>query len=626
MKKILVITVLFAVFFQSSVAQIRQVPRRTIGRINNQALNLLDDPKFRKAPIAFVPLQPDVRRGYDPEKVYTWTDPTNPRKKYSAKGKEILAQVNEVEKSLNDRGHTLREKKPFIQLNLALPNTAKNDFSKCVITNRVDRSRVAMRNPGDRPTPGIPTNRPSYNKRRIGTRRLADVVYAYTGYVTTAREHKSGTLSNTYYFERKGSGVYADIMMSIPASTYSRINSSTVELSETEDGTPVTSVPINIKSPRDAVNINESFPVEFVDCERPNVGSGSFPLNIYNVNFSAVGYSFPESGTKPKYYYTNIKFFDAAGNEINTYQPNTIILNNQKPMPINVDLAGKKQYTGFNYELLDPGLHAFGFYVNSGGFTSAYSKSKKGYDGIEKSASLNGDMSMGVKYFNFKHLVNSDEPISEEFVVFGYKINSERNFSKGDGAPPRITIKGINRDPDYGVITLMNEEIDLRTTTQNKFEKTIDRPLLDFRFFIGPIPCAINVNVTGKASIQVDYESVSGPTCDMKTNITPHADVNLNASGGVDAFSIAYAKVVAGINLLTFDMPYSLEASAETTKAEINPSLTVGGLSGQIYFQAGLCIPIPFVDDICTDFRVDILNWNGLEKSFKIDPAKGIVL
>jgi hypothetical protein len=621
MKKILLFS--FALLFISeyNFAQIR-IPGK---KYSSQGLNLLDDPKFKKAPIQFVPLQPDVRRGYDPEKVYTWSDPSNPRKTYSAKGKDILWQVNEVEKSLNERGHSLREKKPFIQLNLALPAVAKNDFNKCVITNRVNRVSAGGGNTmGNIGT--IPVIKPTINRRRLAvTRRVPDVIYTYTGELTSSREFKMGTLANSFFLERKGSLVFANIMMSISRTAYDKINSCTLELSATEDGAPFTAVKMNIKSPANSVTIDDQYNIQYVDCDRPNAGSNSFPLNIYNVNLSSGGYNFPSPTRNPVFYYTTFKFYDAAGQELNIYQPNIIVLNNQLPMPVNVDLSAKKSYSGFNYELLDPGLHAFGFYVNSGGFNASCSKTKHGYDGVNKLSSVSGDMSMGIKYFNFKHLVNGNEPLSNEFVVFGYKLSSERKYNKPDGVPP-IVVKSIQRDPDAGVITLMNKQYDLRTTDQTYFEEPINQELIGFRFFIGPIPCSINVNVTGKASMTVNYESVTGPSCDIKTTITPHADANLNASGGVDAFSIAYAKVFANINLLTFDMPYTMQVNAENNSAVIDPKLTVGGLAGQIYFRAGLCIPIPFVDDICTDFRVDILNWNGLEKSLTIDPARGITL
>lgn len=621
MKKTLYLSVLLCLLLQFAGAQNR--PIRITGKVNQQSLNLLDDPKFKKAPIAFVPLQGDARKGYDPEKVYTWTDPSDPRKKYSAKGKDILAQVNDIEKSMNERGHSLREKKPFIQLNLTLPAIAKNDLNKCVIKNQVNKSLLNNVNtPASKPG-AINTGKPVFRNRPALNRTIPNPVFTYTGFIETSAEFRIGTLTSTSILERKGSAAYTKLMMVIPPAVYDNTASCTLELSETENGNAFTTVKLNIKSPEKVVYINNGYNITYEDCDRPGTAK-DLQLKIYTVNLSSGGYTFPAAGDNPKYYYTRIKFFDASGKLIDTYQPNAIALNNQTPMPINIPSSSKQAYNGFNYELLDPGLHAFGFYASSGGFQTSSFKTGVGRNGMKKTAEVSGDMKVGVKYYNFRHLVNGNEPLSEEFVLFGYKISSAEKYTKGDGVPG-IRVPGAKQDPDYGIVTLLDKEYDLHSSSSNYFEAPVaGKTVTDMRFFIGPIPCRITVDISGKASIRVDYSSSSN--CDIKTTITPRAEVNLNASGGVDAYNIAYAKVVAGINLLTIEMPYTLEANAEANKSVINPVLTVGGLSGQIYFQAGLCIPIPFVDDICTDFRVDILNWKGLEKSLRVDPVKGIVL
>ncbi|MEO7046716.1 MAG: hypothetical protein ABI091_15530, partial [Ferruginibacter sp.] len=384
---------------------------------------------------------------------------------------------------------------------------------------------------------------------------------------------------------------------------------------------------VPIKNPNTTVNI-AGYSIDYTDCIAPAFFPQDFYLNIYKIDFSKSGYNFPAAGTKPKYYYATLKYYDAANNLLDIYQPNQVIFNNQLPMPMNLPTSSQMAYNGFDYELTDPGLHAFGFYAKSEGFSASYFSQGEGYYGITKKAAVNADMNIGVKYFNFKHLVSSSEPLSDEFVLFSYKIKSEENFKMADAAVPRIRIPGApalkSEDPDYGVISLLDKEYNLASTDQNYFKEDINIPVTDMRFFIGPIPCRITVNITGEVSVTVDYQSST--QCDIKAFVNPHASVSLTASGAVDAFNIAYAKIVANVNLLTVDMPYNLQVNNTTKATSIAPKLTVGGLAGQIYFQAGLCIPIPFIDDICTDFRIDILNWKGLEKSLVIDPQKGIVL
>jgi hypothetical protein len=174
-------------------------------------------------------------------------------------------------------------------------------------------------------------------------------------------------------------------------------------------------------------------------------------------------------------------------------------------------------------------------------------------------------------------------------------------------------------------VTLLGESHNLATTNENTFVKAINETFPTINFFIGPVPCNITIGLSGNISVAVDYQSKKLKGNDAKLSITPHADITLHGSGGMDA-KIMYAKVYADVKLLEIDMPYTMEVSATNTLAKIEPMLSVGGLSGEVYFKAGFCIPIPLVDDICESFRIDILNWKGYEKKFTVDPKKGISL
>lgn len=628
-KHLMLVTILISSIVSFSQIRIRD---RNIKNLNTVVLkeNLLDrSPGFKTAPIKFVPLTGDVSKGYDPEKIYTWVNPQT-GEQHQAKGKEILAMTNDMEKALNERGHSLREKTPFIKLSLTLPAVAKNDLSKCVITNRMSNNMINTGTGNTRINTKIDKVR--INNGRLDNRiktMMDGTVYSYVGnIITNAREFKQGTLSSTVSLTRNGSSIAADLMLVITPALMNKAANCSVSLAESQNGPVVTTAKLNIKSPSNTIAPSNGYSITYDDCIEPQNMPRDYLMRIYKLELGNTGYTFPAAGTTPKYYYATINFYDANGAIINTYQPNQVVLNNQLPMPINIDVSKQSQYNGFNYELTDPGLHAFGFYAKSDGFTSTFSAKDFGYYGKDRASSISADMNIGIKYFNFERLVNSNAPLSEEFVLFGYKIKSEEKYYKADAAAPPIRIPGSGglkkEDPDYGVITLLNKEYDLRNTDQVSFTETINKPVSDFRFFIGPVPCRITVDITGSISVTTDYQSSSNS--DIKATIIPHADVSLKASGGVDAYSIAYAKIVANVNLLTIDMPYTLVADNTAKTTDIQPTLTVGGLSGQIYFQAGLCIPIPFVDDICTDFRIDILNWKGLEKSIKIDAKNGISL
>lgn len=626
---ILLITLGSSLLLSAQIRPRDRYPNRTGAVVMKE--NLLDrSPGFKKAPIRFVPLAGDPAKGYDPEKTYSWVNPQT-GERHSAKGKEILAMTNDMEKALNERGHSLREKTPFIQLSLQLPVVAKNDLSRCVIKNQVTNKNTRGNSTGNGGTiPAI--NRLKINNGRIDTRikTMVDAtVYSYVGnIITNAREFRNGTLGSSVQMTRNGSSITADLMLVIPPALMNKAAGCAVALSTTQNGSVVTTAKLNIKSPSATIApVSGGYSITYEDCIEPQNMPRDYLMRIYTLELGNTGYNFPVAGTQPNYYYATISFYDAAGQLINTYQPNQVVFNNQLPMPINIAVSKQSQYNGFNYELTDPGLHAFGFYASSAGFSSSYSANDFGYNGKDRKASVSADMSIGVKYYNFRQLVNSSEPLSEQFVLFGYKLTSEEKYYRADGVPP-IRVPGSGglkkEAPDYGVVTLLGKDYDLRNTNLTSFEEIINKPVTDIRFFIGPVPCRVSVDITGKVSVAAEYQSSSN--CDIRAILNPHADVSLRASGGVDAYSIAYAKVVADVNLLTIDMPYVLTADNTAKSTSIQPTLSVGGLAGQIYFQAGLCIPIPFVDDICTDFRIDILNWKGLEKNITIDAAKGIVL
>jgi len=55
-----------------------------------------------------------ARKGYKADSIYTWTDPSGVH--HRALGSQILQQVNDVERSLCERGHSFRERNTFEKL------------------------------------------------------------------------------------------------------------------------------------------------------------------------------------------------------------------------------------------------------------------------------------------------------------------------------------------------------------------------------------------------------------------------------------------------------------------------------------------------------------------------------
>lgn len=579
--------------------------------------NILDaTPGYIKAPIKFVPIQPDYTKGYSDTKVYNWKDDAG--NSHTGTGKEILDEVNKLEEQLNLRGHSLREKRAFDGLTFPLNSMSKNDFTNCAIINKLKKPPV--------------TYFPKFDKVKklkninVAKDKVNATIYSYLGSVITAAEFRQANMNSSASFVRSGNNATATMQLVFHTSMYQKANTCKVEVSEKLNGPTLFSTTIETKKYSAQLNAAQS-QLNFGDAVEPQYLPANYTLFSYNLVFvNAVSKLPPETCTAIPYF-LKLSFYDAAGKLIETYQPNDLVLNNQLPVPINIPNQGGKTYTGYDYEFLDPGLHCFGFYAKSDGFSSSYFAHGQGYTGDERRASVKADMEIGVKYYNWERLINSNAPLTKEYPLFGYDIQSEEKYSRPDNCLPPIRVKGYGKeDPDQGVVTLLGESYNLSSTNENIFTKTINPPpIADIDFFIGPVPCNITVSLSGKISVSVDYQSNTKGYCDAKVTVNPHADITLHGSGGINA-KIMYAQVYADVDLLKIDMPCTIEASNTEHKSTIQPELKVGGLSGQVYFKAGFCIPIPLVDDICESFRIDILNWKGFDKNFTVDPKKGITL
>ncbi len=576
--------------------------------------NILDaTPGYKKTPVKFVPIKPDYSKGYSDTKMYNWVDDVGNR--HSGTGKEILDEINQLEEQLNLRGHSLRDKNAFDGLTFPLNSMSKNDFTKCAIVNKLKQS-------GKPDVPKIGRIKKLKNIT-IVQNMVASTVYSYLGYITTGAEFREANMNSSMAFTRSGNDATADMQLVFQPAMYQKLKTCLVEVAETPKGNTLFSTTVDLKK---AASLNAAqAKLNFGDAVEPQHMASNYTIFSYPLRFINAASKLPPETCTPKPYYLTLKFYDAQGKLTEIYQPNDLVLNNQLPLPLNIPKQGGKSYAGYEYEFLDPGLHCFGFYAESNGYTAGYFSHGQGYTGDERRASVNANMEIGVKYYNWNRLIDKNAPLTKSYALFGYDIRSEEKYTRPDNCLPPIRQKGYKKeDPDHGVVSLIGNTYNLSTTNENYFSKSIEEQIASVDFFIGPVPCNIAVSISGTVSMQVDYQS-NYAYCDAKTTVSPHADITLHGSGGVDA-KIMYAKVFADVKLLEIDMPYTLEASNTNGAATIDPLLKVGGLSGEVYFKAGFCIPIPLVDDLCESFRIDILNWKGFEKKFTVDPKKGISL
>lgn len=587
--------------------------------------NLLDRSDYKRSPIAYKAIVPNPNKGYKADSLYTWTDPTGAKK--SLLGKDIVAQVNEFEKELNKRGRSLRDKDAFSGLSLPLNKVKKNDFSKVQIKNEITTKYSPINISSKNATAAniSTTGNKSLTKPNIILSDAEGQIFAYLGYVLTGDEFRDGQLSNEYMPTITGSDIKFDLMLAIPKSLQGKVKSCHLEVKKTAAGKTLLSTNLNVQKP-DRIIPQSKYELKFNNTVETYGAAKLADLNLYRISLNNSSKSIPKPTKTKDVYSIVLTFLDNTGKELKIIQPNSLTLNNQMPPPINVSTELRNAQNGYNFELLDPGLHAFGFYAKSGGILANVKKEPFGYNGLNVETSVSTDFKIGAKYYNFERLLNSKAPLSIEYNLFAYNLKSSRKYTYPDTENSVPKSKGfVYGDPDFGTVSLLGETYDLSKTEATVFEQSIEEELFNMRFAIGPVPCRFTASFKGKVGIKV--EAGGSERGDLLTSATPYGEIKLHGEGGVDA-GIAWAMVNADVVIIAIEYPSKAEVKVESgePKAITNSEIKVSGLGGKIYFKAGICLPVPFFDDICKDFQIDILNWDGLEKTLKVDPNKGIIM
>lgn len=581
MKKALIILLLLAV--NTAFAQ-RKVPRRIPEKIppilTNK--NLLDAPGYKKAAIAFVPFTdgPEARRkGFKPDSVYSWTNPDG--KRIRASGEQIMKQVNDFEKALNERGHSLRNANTFE----GLDRDIQRSFSKDLI---------------------------NLNKKY----NIGGDVFNYFGSLSANNEFP-GNLYNIQLLKRQPndpSTITFPLILAMTPEGMNNLASCTMEIYRKADktGVPVFTIPINIKSP-DVTRIwNDRL---LVDADNIPTYKEKFRLYSYNIQLNNANNILPIPTRNADYYYISLKFTGNNGKPTIMSFQNEIVLNNALEMPVNIHFSKSNNIGAFNFEVLDPIINSYGFYAHSTGFIASNSSSPFGFKGIDKKSSFAANVSIGAKYYNFENLINSSAPKSKNLEILGVSFSASQNYYRPDqdNLPPSIRIKGTRNLMEH-----KDTKLELRVFDKPlpKNEDSVESLLFNERFFIGPVPCTATVKLIGKVGIKSSgvYTPVA---CNMSGRIEPYVTLTVNGEGGVDV-GIAYAIVGVSVDLFTASMPIQFDI-VNGGKADVSSSLSLGGLSGSTYFEAGFCIPIPFFDDICKKFRINIFEWEGFNKQYTID-------
>jgi len=593
--------------------------------------NIFDARKgFAIAPIKHVAftVTPDAaKKGFKMDSIYTWTAPDGEVK--MASGEEILKQVNEMERELNFRGRTLRKQNAFSALSYKLINqSAVLKIPKSV--TKISDDPVLKNGPG-KGIYKIPIIKTKHNKLPDVSGKFSTViggdVGVYFGRIISNTGEFQGNISTSSFIDNSKciKQCPLDITLSLDAKMIQSLNISNcvLEISDNPDRKPNDNTNILATG-----NFNFKKPA-FAKYGTENVSiSGDAPPSFHTLYSFSVKINdlskLAKAAIKPVLYYAYVKFYNDKGDLLYYSSYNTAVLESKIDVPIFIG-QDKKVNAGFDDAFTDPtGL--FGMYYKSSNLNSTYStKRDEATLVISENAKLSGDVEIGAQYYNFWYLLDNDQPKYERKSFIAANFSSEYTNRYKQGMVGIRIPGGEKKSNDMNNYSgyQMNYSLFDGETTENYTKtagytttRSVEYNLFDERFFIGPVPCRITVDMKGNATLtrQSTMDTLIDGSVSLSTSVTPHLDLTLTGKGGVDA-SIAYATIVANVKVIEVDLPVNAKASKD---ADLDAALKITALSGEIYFTAGLCIPIPWFDDLCTDFRIDIFKWTGPSKTYPL--------
>ena len=107
----------------------------------------------------------------------------------------------------------------------------------------------------------------------------------------------------------------------------------------------------------------------------------------------------------------------------------------------------------------------------------------------------------------------------------------------------------------------------------------------------------------------------------MEGNITPNLNLSVRGSGGAGVDGLLWAKVNVDVGLMNLQFPITFDIQ-KGTYANASASAVISSLSGKVSFDAGICIPVPFFDDICKSFSIPIAKWDApVSSNYIITPS-----
>jgi hypothetical protein len=316
----------------------------------------------------------------------------------------------------------------------------------------------------------------------------------------------------------------------------------------------------------------------------------------FTIDFSILG---PPVKNQSRVYYVRAVLLGADGKPISVPSPGVKVNYGMgEPVFLEIESQQPSFSPSFNFQLPKGEEVPFGVYLKGSGLRTMKKVKNTKAGQVTLGFKATADAAVGIRYFNFEHIVNDSAPFSSTLDVLGVSFSAvagtgtgNGNTNEAQGISLNVTTFGVTTPVPLasvpGVPNAFSLEYDL--------VQPIDYTLVNTVIFIGPVPIHILATLSGEVGLRLYGQCNLSSPYTMSGGITPYFHSRFNASGGPDIL-IAYGKLAAELNpLLNVDALLAFDSDA---KDPVSVTNSISGLKGRVYLTAGFYHPCPPVKQV----------------------------
>lgn len=572
-------------------------PVRQRASLVEQKQNALDaEAAYRRPAIPFKPFEminPRTKKPIKPDAKFTLTLPNGRKRNFTAK--QFFDELNELEKQLCLRGHSLRLKDAFTGMRVvpvSIPPGKTPGMNVGFVNKSIRFDKPVSEGKGKQPTgPVIPIK--PVTAASVDFTKVNLAAWDATLYIAeTTSDHGTTEFPVVWVpasLANKGRNKFP-LLIQVPNGFEKLVTKAVWQVSEKPFDNTLKNYSADVIVSDVYNTLNWSKAYRGVDMIKDN---GKYMFAGVTVNMSSI----PEPVDDVKVYYTRVLLYNASGEMIKSSSVAGLAYGG-KPGKIYVPLVNNNTVPGFGYSFPSSPDIPFGLFVRGGGLNSKKIETGSDNGVIPIGYRISADAQLGFRYFNFLSLVDNAEPKSKElsvlrgtFTAIAGKSTSPSNQDEKEGVNLAIDVlEGFYKENIPLTETLPGTGISLNYSVK----QSLDKEVLNTRFFIGPVPVRISAGFGGEAGLEMSG-TANLATKSVYGSIKPYLNSTFTASGGVDAI-IAYATLNAKLDpLLSISLPVTFNSSSATG---LSFEGSLKALYGKVYLKVGFYYPCPDLEKI----------------------------